>query len=145
MILFVLACLGGVLTIVSPCTLPVLPFVFARAGRAGEPVWTRRRNPASRTVWSRTSVSPARGAALAALGGFWREPDRNDRGWYGRVGRNRGVLDYVTIDGARPARIRRADGQAAVTAHRLCRLIGQKGKIVDHTFEISFLDPGIQA
>ena len=33
MILFVLAYLGGVLTIVSPCILPVLPFVFARAGQ----------------------------------------------------------------------------------------------------------------
>src|SRR5262249_40857159 len=29
----VLAYLGGVLTIVSPCILPVLPFVFARADR----------------------------------------------------------------------------------------------------------------
>ena len=33
MILFLLAYLGGVLTIVSPCILPVLPFVFARADR----------------------------------------------------------------------------------------------------------------
>lgn len=33
MILFLLAFLGGVLTIVSPCILPVLPFVFARADR----------------------------------------------------------------------------------------------------------------
>src|SRR5258708_17856070 len=33
MVLFVLAYLGGVLTIVSPCILPVLPFVFARADR----------------------------------------------------------------------------------------------------------------
>jgi cytochrome c biogenesis protein CcdA/thiol-disulfide isomerase/thioredoxin len=31
MTLFILAYLGGVLTIVSPCILPVLPFVFARA------------------------------------------------------------------------------------------------------------------
>jgi cytochrome c biogenesis protein CcdA/thiol-disulfide isomerase/thioredoxin len=31
MALFILAYLGGVLTIVSPCILPVLPFVFARA------------------------------------------------------------------------------------------------------------------
>jgi cytochrome c biogenesis protein CcdA/thiol-disulfide isomerase/thioredoxin len=31
MILFLLAYLGGVLTILSPCILPVLPFVFARA------------------------------------------------------------------------------------------------------------------
>jgi len=33
MILLLLAYLGGVLTIVSPCILPVLPFVFARADR----------------------------------------------------------------------------------------------------------------
>jgi len=33
MILFLLAYLGGVLTIVSPCILPVLPFVFARGDR----------------------------------------------------------------------------------------------------------------
>ena len=33
MTLFILAYLGGVLTIVSPCILPVLPFVFARADR----------------------------------------------------------------------------------------------------------------
>ena len=33
MILLVVAYLGGVLTIVSPCILPVLPFVFARADR----------------------------------------------------------------------------------------------------------------
>src|SRR3974377_2482948 len=33
MILFLLAYLGGILTIVSPCILPVLPFVFARADR----------------------------------------------------------------------------------------------------------------
>jgi len=31
--LFLLAYLGGVLTILSPCILPVLPFVFARADR----------------------------------------------------------------------------------------------------------------
>ena len=34
MILFALAYLGGVLTILSPCILPVLPFVFARADRS---------------------------------------------------------------------------------------------------------------
>jgi cytochrome c biogenesis protein CcdA len=42
MLLFVLAYLGGVLTIASPCILPVLPFVFARAGgpfaRSGLPM-----------------------------------------------------------------------------------------------------------
>src|ERR1700754_2713580 len=33
MLLFLLAYLGGVLTIVSPCILPVIPFVLARADR----------------------------------------------------------------------------------------------------------------
>lgn len=33
LLLYLLAYLGGALTIVSPCILPVLPFVFARAGR----------------------------------------------------------------------------------------------------------------
>src|ERR1700761_7510306 len=33
MLLFILAYLGGALTIVSPCILPVLPFVFARADK----------------------------------------------------------------------------------------------------------------
>src|ERR1700704_902869 len=33
MVLLLLAFLGGILTIVSPCILPVLPFVFARADR----------------------------------------------------------------------------------------------------------------
>jgi cytochrome c biogenesis protein CcdA len=33
MLLFVLACLGGVLTIVNPFVLPVIPFVLARADR----------------------------------------------------------------------------------------------------------------
>src|SRR5579859_189947 len=33
MILFLLAYLGGVLTIVSPCILPVLPFLFAGADK----------------------------------------------------------------------------------------------------------------
>ncbi|MEY4966926.1 MAG: hypothetical protein RL274_2509 [Pseudomonadota bacterium] len=42
MTLFLLAYLGGVLTILSPCILPVLPFVFARSdqpfARSGLPL-----------------------------------------------------------------------------------------------------------
>jgi cytochrome c biogenesis protein CcdA/thiol-disulfide isomerase/thioredoxin len=42
MLFFLLAYLGGVLTIFSPCVLPVLPFVFARSGqsfrRSGLPI-----------------------------------------------------------------------------------------------------------
>jgi|GEM_PF-6955318 len=33
MLLFIFAYLGGVLTLLSPCILPVLPFVFTRAGQ----------------------------------------------------------------------------------------------------------------
>src|ERR1039458_3589244 len=34
MLIFVLSYLGGVLTIFSPCVLPVLPFIFARSDRS---------------------------------------------------------------------------------------------------------------
>ena len=34
MTLFLLSYLGGVLTILSPCILPVLPFVFARSDQS---------------------------------------------------------------------------------------------------------------
>ena len=33
LLLYPLAFVGGLMTIVSPCILPVLPFVFARTGR----------------------------------------------------------------------------------------------------------------
>lgn len=63
MILFALAYLGGVLTIVSPCILPVLPFVFARAdqsfARTGLPLLTGM------------AISFAAIATLATLGGGW--------------------------------------------------------------------------
>ena len=63
MILFVLAYLGGVLTIVSPCILPVLPFVFARAGQ-----------PFLRSTFPMLvgmAATFAAVATLAALGGGW--------------------------------------------------------------------------
>ena len=73
MTLLVLAYLGGILTILSPCVLPVLPFVFARAGRPFA-----------------TSILPmllgivltfALVATLAAVGGGW-VVQAND---YGRI------------------------------------------------------------
>jgi cytochrome c biogenesis protein CcdA/thiol-disulfide isomerase/thioredoxin len=55
----------------------------------------------------------------------------------------------VTLDGAAPSDSHGADtdadGQGIVTGQRLYQLIRQNGKILDHTFEIEFLDPGIQA
>ncbi|WP_415773349.1 cytochrome c biogenesis protein DipZ [Pseudomonas sp. LB3P38] len=61
--LLVLAYLGGVLTIVSPCILPVLPFVFARTGqpfmKSGLP------------LLAGMALTFALVASLAAVGGGW--------------------------------------------------------------------------
>ena len=63
MILFLLSYLGGVLTILSPCILPVLPFVFARSDapfrRSGLP------------LLAGMAVTFAAIASLATLGGSW--------------------------------------------------------------------------
>jgi cytochrome c biogenesis protein CcdA/thiol-disulfide isomerase/thioredoxin len=63
MLLFVVAYIGGVLTIVSPCILPVIPFVFARADRpflrSGLPM----------LVGMAAMFSAV--ATLAAVGGGW--------------------------------------------------------------------------
>jgi hypothetical protein len=53
----------------------------------------------------------------------------------------------VTIDGAAPGDAHGADTDAAgngvVSSQRLYQLIRQQGPIADHTFEIQFLDPGV--
>jgi cytochrome c biogenesis protein CcdA/thiol-disulfide isomerase/thioredoxin len=63
LVLLILAYLGGVLTIVSPCILPVLPFVFARADqpfiRSGLPLLIGM------------AATFALVATLATLGGSW--------------------------------------------------------------------------
>ncbi len=63
MILFALAYLGGVLTIVSPCILPVLPFIFARADR---PFLT-----SGLPMLIGMALTFAGVATLAAVGGGW--------------------------------------------------------------------------
>ena len=63
MLIILLAYLGGVLTIVSPCILPVLPFVFARAGRS----FTRSTLP----MLAGMAATFAIVATLAAVGGGW--------------------------------------------------------------------------
>src|SRR5580658_2879744 len=63
MALFLLAYLGGVLTIVSPCILPVLPFVFSRADRP----FVRSGLP----MLIGMAVSFAAIATLAAVAGSW--------------------------------------------------------------------------
>jgi thiol-disulfide isomerase/thioredoxin len=55
----------------------------------------------------------------------------------------------VTLDGAAPGDNHGSDsapdGTGEVREPRLYQLIRQKGRIEDHTFEIEFLDPGVQA
>jgi hypothetical protein len=55
----------------------------------------------------------------------------------------------VTIDGAAPGDSHGADtdanGEGRVTDQRLYQLLRQNGPIKDRTFEILFLDPGVQA
>ena len=63
MLLFILAYLGGVLTIASPCILPVLPFVFARADQP----FLRRGLP----MLLGMALTFAVIATLAAVGGGW--------------------------------------------------------------------------
>jgi len=63
MILILLAYLGGVLTILSPCVLPVLPFVFARADRP----FVRSGLP----LLVGMALTFALVATLAAVGGGW--------------------------------------------------------------------------
>jgi cytochrome c biogenesis protein CcdA/thiol-disulfide isomerase/thioredoxin len=63
MLIVLLAYLGGILTIVSPCILPVLPFVFARAGRC----FARSTLP----MLAGMAATFAIVATLAAVGGGW--------------------------------------------------------------------------
>ena len=63
MLLFALAYIGGVLTIASPCVLPVLPFVFARADQP----FFRRGLPMLLGMGLTFAVV----ATLAAVGGGW--------------------------------------------------------------------------
>jgi cytochrome c biogenesis protein CcdA/thiol-disulfide isomerase/thioredoxin len=55
----------------------------------------------------------------------------------------------VTIDGSAPGESHggdvNADGEGAVTDHRLYQLVRQSGPVMDRTFTIQFLDPDVQA
>ncbi|AFL54567.1 cytochrome c biogenesis protein DipZ [Sinorhizobium fredii] len=76
MILFTIAYLAGVLTIVSPCILPVLPFVFSRAGQ-----------PFARSILPMLIgkvVTFAGVATLASVGGDW-AMQANEAGRYAAI------------------------------------------------------------
>jgi len=59
------------------------------------------------------------------------------------------VRFIVKLDGTPPAQDHGGDidanGNGTVQEHRLYQLIRQKGQVEDRTFEIEFLDPGVQA
>ncbi|KAA1180030.1 cytochrome c biogenesis protein DipZ [Rhizobium tropici] len=63
MTLLIIAYLGGALTIFSPCILPILPFVFARAGQP----FVRSTLP----MLAGMALTFALVATLAAIGGAW--------------------------------------------------------------------------
>ncbi|WP_183993170.1 cytochrome c biogenesis protein DipZ [Rhizobium wenxiniae] len=63
MTLVIIAYLGGALTILSPCILPILPFVFARAGQS----FVRSTLP----MLAGMAATFAAVATLAAVGGSW--------------------------------------------------------------------------
>lgn len=63
MLLLILSYLGGVLTILSPCILPVIPFVFARSGRS---FWK-----SSFPLLVGIAVTFVAVATIASIGGGW--------------------------------------------------------------------------
>jgi cytochrome c biogenesis protein CcdA/thiol-disulfide isomerase/thioredoxin len=76
MLLFALAYIGGVLTIASPCILPVLPFVFARADQP----FLRRGLPMLLGMAATFAII----ATLAAVGGGW-AVQANEYGRYAAI------------------------------------------------------------
>jgi hypothetical protein len=171
MLLYLLAFVGGVLTIVSPCILPVVPFVFSRADQ-----------PFRRSGLQQDYVSPEKIKQDAP--GIYTAPGRLDVNNWGlagkwEVGNERAMLlsapgrivfrfhardlhlvlgpgqdgkairFRVLLDGSVPLKDHGADvdgqGNGTVKEYRLYQLIRQKGKVEDRTFQIEFLDPGVQA
>ncbi|SNB63337.1 Cytochrome c biogenesis protein CcdA [Arboricoccus pini] len=61
----------------------------------------------------------------------------------------RPIRFQITIDGQKPGAAHGADvdaqGEGVVTDQRLYQLVRQSGPVRDHTFEIHFLDAGVQA
>lgn len=108
MILLVLAFLGGVLTIASPCILPVLPFVFARADR---PFWR-----SGLPMLIGMAVTFAAVATLAAVAGNWAV----EANQYGRTA----ALALLALFGAALAFPRLADRLAQPLVAAGARLSG---------------------
>ena len=111
MLIFALAYLGGVLTIVSPCILPVVPFVFTRADRplvrGGLPLLVGM-------TLTFTAV-----ATLAAVGGGW-AVSANEYGRFIAMG----VLALFGLALAGSRYLRCADGASRALGNRLSNAAG---------------------
>jgi thiol-disulfide isomerase/thioredoxin len=106
-----------------------------------------------RNEWGLTgnwNVGPER-AALTKEGGsiYYRFRARDLHLVLGPGDDGKPVRFKVTIDGKAPGdghgMDTDADGNGTVTEQRLYQLVRQTGPIGDHTFEIRFLDPGLEA
>ena len=93
MLIILLAYLGGILTILSPCILPVLPFVFARADRP----FLRNGLP----LLAGMALTFAGVATLAAVGGGWAVA-RQQRRPLGRAGPARRLRAAADLPAACP-------------------------------------------
>ena len=112
MLLLLLAYLGGALTIVSPCILPVLPFVFARAD---QPFLS---NGLPMLVGMAATFAVV--ATLAALGGGW-AVEANAIGRVGGDAAARAVRRDAVVSASR-----RAGDAAAGPARRPAFAIGRR-------------------
>jgi cytochrome c biogenesis protein CcdA len=166
MFLVLAAYLGGVLTILSPCILPVLPFVFARSDQP----FTRSGLP----ILLGMAITFAVVASLATVGGGWIV----EANYYGRIAAillmalfgitllhrfhardvhlvpgpapdGNPVKFQVLIDGHAPGTDHGvdidADGNGVIKGQRLYQLVRLAGNVSNHTFEIRFLAPGATA
>lgn len=90
-------------------------------------------------------------AVLGAAGGHiaYRFHARDVHLVLGPAGDGQPVRFKVTVDGKAPAAAHGvdvgADGSGTVTEQRLYQLLRQTGTVGEHTFDIEFLDPGVQA
>ena len=120
MLIVLLAYLGGMLTIVSPCILPVLPFVFARADRS----FTRGALP----LLAGMALTFAVVATLAAVGGGW-AVRANEVGRWAALA----LLALFGLALVFPALSDRADaaaGRARIATVRAATRIGGKHRLV---------------
>jgi hypothetical protein len=135
MTLIILVFLGGALTIATPCVLPVLPFVFARA----EQPFLHNGLP----MLIGMALTFAAVATLAVQFYFLA------RDLHLVLAADHAVRFRVLLDGKAPGDDHGADieanGNGTVREQRLYQLIRQSKDVREHDFSIQFLDDGVTA